>query len=265
MATNWIFYPPHIEMFTATLTATTGTSSTLANLHEPHRFVRMDVDTVGTYVSGADEFMYRIDFGSGVTKTADFIALVNHNFYSETASLRVYVDSTDNASLTGPLQARASVAAVSTDEPIWVETVISGYTKRYWWPFFDSISANAYCGSLLLGVTVNPTVDPIWESLVEIDIESGRIVNTTPDGYNHKVRKHGIKYGWEVKYQFLSDADVATFKAWLAHADYVDTPFVFTDNGGTNYYYGELMGNPQFTPVQAGLTDLSFFISEVIA
>lgn len=265
MATNWIYYPPHIELFTATLTATTGTSSTLANIHEPHKNVKMDVDTVGTYVSGADEFMYRIDFGSGVTKTADFIALVNHNLYQETGALRLYVDATDNSALATPLQARAALSATATDEPIWVASVVAGYTKRYWWPFFDSIAATAYCGTLLLGVTVNPTVDPSWEQPIEIDIESGRIVNMSPDGFNWKTRNHGVKYGWQVKYELLNDSDMAIMLAWLADTDFVDTPFVFTNDGGTNYYYAELIGNPQIIPQQAGLRDLMFTIAEVIA
>ena len=117
----------------------------------------------------------------------------------------------------------------------------------------------------MLGSKVEPSVDPNWESTIEIDIESGRILTTTPDGFNHKTRQFGIKRGWQVKYQFLNDADLAILEAWLGDNDFVDTPFVFTRDGGATYYYGELIGNPIFTPVQSGLTNVEFTISEVIA
>lgn len=264
MAVNWKFYPPHYELETATLTATTGTSSTLNNIKNQRPGLKMDVDTVGTYVGGADEFMYRIDFGAGVTKGCEFIALVNHNLYQEAAQLRLYVDTTDNSGLTGPITPVGAQAAVSTDEPIWLEEFTGEYTKRYFWPFFDSISAAAYCGVALIGSIVEPSVDPSWETPITIDIESGRIVNVSPTGFPWKTRTHGVKNAWNVKYQLLNDADYAILSNWLTDSERVDLPFVFTNDGGTTYYYGELVGDATITPVQAGLFNVEFQIQEVL-
>lgn len=266
MATNWIYYPAHPDLQTATLTATAGTSSTVANTVNTRILSRMDVDTLGTYVSGTDEFMYRIDFGSGNTKQIDFIYIVGHNLYQETASLRLYYDISDNASLTSPATLIGGNAAVSTDEPIWVETIGSVVAaKRYYWVLLDSIAATAYAGCIGIGYSVNPSVDPNWERSIEINIESGRIVNASHGGFNWKTRTHGVKRGWQVGYELISESDKDELLDWLSDADYADTPFVFTNDGGTTFYYGELIGNPILTPVQSGLYNLEFTISEVIA
>lgn len=263
MATLWKFYPPHPALASATLTATTGTSSTLASSVDNRKLSLMNVDTVGTYVSGADEFMYKIDFGS--TKACDFIAIVNHSLYTtETAQLRVYVDNLDNSGLTNPITPLGAQSAAAGDEPIWFEAFTASYTKRYFWPLLDSIAATAYAGLIIIGAKVEPTNDPNWESDIEIDIESGRIVNKGPGGYNWKTRTHGVKRGWQVHYEFLNDADRAILENWLSDSDYADTPFVFTKDGGTVFYYGELIGNPVIKEMQSGLHNIDFTISEVI-
>lgn len=263
MATNWKYYIPHNELFSATLTATTGTSSTLANIQNVRRYSRMDVDTVGTYVSGSDEFMFRIDFGSGVTKTCNFVALLNHNLVTETGKLRVYTDNADNASLTDPQFMLNEEDVVAGDDPIWVEAADNERTKRYFWVLFDSIAATAYCGICLLGEVLNPTPDPNWESPIEIDIESGRIINTTPAGVQWITRTSEKANGFAVRYEVITTAQ----KDEIADAlfAYPDNPFVFTNDGGTTYYYGRVFGNPVLTPVQAGLWNLEFTIQEAVA
>lgn len=266
MATNWIFYPPHPELLSATFTATAGTSSSISKSIDTRIKSLMEVDTVGTYISGADEFMYRIDFGVGVTKVVDFIALVNHNLLQEAANLTLYIDTADNASLTSAGTVVSSQAAAAGDEPIWLEEkTASVVAKRYYWVHFDQIAATAYAGEVLIGEKVEPSVDPNWETPIEVDIESGRIVNISPGGSEFITRTHGIKRGWQVKYQFLNDADETIMRTWLEDTDFVDTPFVFTRNGGTSFHYGRLIGNPIWTPMQAGLYDLQFTIAEVIA
>lgn len=266
MATYWKYYPPHIELFTATLTATTGTSSTLANINEPHRLIRMDVDTVGTFSGGdGDEFAFRIDYGAGVTMPATFIALVNHNLYQETGNLFVYIDQADNSGLTTPAAALGSQTAGSGDEPIWVEEIVTGYTKRYWWVLFDEITTAGYCGACLLGSKVEPSIDPNYGSPRLVDINSGRILTNTPDGYTHKTRLHGHKYNWPVKYESISTADKTILETWLTDDDLIDTPFVFTNDGGTTFYYGELLDDISITETIAGLWNVEFSISEVIA
>lgn len=262
MAVNWKFYPPHYALESATLTATTGTSSTLDNIKNQRPALKMEVDSVGTYVSGADEFMFKVDFGA--TQTNSFVALVNHNLYQETGQLRVYADAVDNPALTTPITPLGVVSAVATDEPIWLGEFAGTHTKRYLWPHFDSISAAAYCGTLLLGEIAEPSVDPSWESPITIDIESGRIINVSPSGFSWKTRTHGIKNGWAVKYQLLNDADYAILNNWLTDSERVDMPFVFTDDGGTTYYYGELIGEPIISRVQAGLFNVEFTIQEVL-
>ena len=221
----------------------------------------MDVDTVAG--TGSDEFMFRVDYGAGVTKSGEFIALLNHNLYTETCNLYVYVDATDNAALAIPLAALNVRAAVSADDPIWVEEIGTGYTKRYWWPLFDSIAATAYCGICLMGDVLNPSPDPNWDSPVEIDIESGRIVNTTPAGVDWTTRTSNKAYGFSVRYELITGAQ----KDEIVNAlfAYPDNPFVFTTDGGTTYYYGRLFGNPMLKPIQADLWNLEFTIREVVA
>ena len=264
MATNWKFYPQSPLVEAATLVADIGTSSTKDNILNNRKLSLLNVDTVT-----AGQYRLQIDVGSGNTIDPDFMALVNHNLYTDTATVGLTHSTADTVTGTAPSPVATDsftvVTMTSAHQPIFVKTGIIVLAKRYWWLDITTSSAIAYIGQLLIGVTVNPSVDPNWESPIEIDIESGRIVNISPGGFNWKTRTHGIKQGWQVKYQFLSDADVTLFKAWLADDDFIDTPFVFTNDGGTTYYYGELMGNPQFKPVQAGLTDLEFFISEVIA
>jgi len=261
MATNWKYYIPHNELFSATLTATTGTSSTLANIQNVRRYSRMDVDTVAG--TGSDEFKFRVDYGAGVTKSGEFIALLNHNLYTETCNLYVYVDATDNSALATPLAALNVQAATSADSPIWVEEIVTGYTKRYWWPLFDSIAATAYCGICLLGEVLNPTPDPNWESPIEIDIESGRIINTTPAGVQWITRTSEKANGFAVRYEVITTAQKDEIVDALF--TYPDNPFVFTNDGGTTYYYGRVFGNPVLTPVQAGLWNLEFTIQEAVA
>ncbi len=264
MASNWKFYPQSPLVALATITDDVGTATGEANILNPRMFSKLEVDTVS-----AGRYRVQIDVGSGNTISPDFLAVVYHNLYTDTATVGLTYSSTDTLSGTSPAgvatDAFAPVAMASGDQPLFAEVDFTNVAKRYWWLDLTNSSNVAYAGCVLIGNNVEPSVDPNWESPIEIDIESGRIVNSSFGGYNFKTRTHDIKRGWQVKYQFISDADLAILEAWLEDESYVDSPFVFTNNGGTNYYYGELLGNPVKTPVQAGLTNYEFTIGEVIA
>ena len=266
MATNWIYYPQSPLVSAATVTDDIGTATGEANILNPRLYSTLEVDTVT-----GGEYRLLIDVGSGNAITPDFMALLNHNLYTDSGTVGLTYSTSDSLSGTSPAGGTA-VGVFSPDtlssgeQPTFVKTsFLANPSKRYWWLDFTTASNIASAGCLLIGNAVNPTVDPNWESMIEIDIESGRIVNSSYGGYNFKTRTHDIKRVWQVKYQFLNDSDLAILEAWLASESYCDTPFVFTNNGGTNYYYGELLGNPVFTPVQSSLTNVEFTISEVIA
>lgn len=264
MATNWIFYPQDPLIESATLTTTAGTCANIANCQNNRRGSLIDITALGSYISGSDEYMVKIDKGS--SSLANFIALVDNNLYTDTGKMVLYHDDNDNAGLVDPSVSFSQQTAAATNEPIWVyDFSASPRTKRYHWLNLDTISTSAEFGCLLIGSIVEPVVDPNWELEIEIDIESGRIINKGPSGYNWKTRTHGIKRGWQVGYELLGDTDRDTLLNWITDSDYVETPFVFTPDGGTNYYYGELIGNPRIVTMQASLTNIEFTISEVIA
>lgn len=265
MASNWKFYPQSALVHAATLDEDVGTSSTLENVLNTRKNSRLDVDTVT-----GSAFRFQIDLGSGNTLTPDFFAIVNNNIYSAAAGIvGVMHSSSDTLSGTSPggtpLYTFPIAAGAADEEGILVRTNVAGsYTKRYFWVEVTSTDATLYMGQVLLGTKVEPSIDPNWDAPIEIDIESGRIVNTTPGGVNWKTRTHGKRNGWLVNYELITSADLAIIEAlWDDSA--VDIPFVFTNDGGTTYYYAELVGNPQVTPVQAGLYNVTFTIGEVIA
>jgi hypothetical protein len=264
---NWIYYPQSPLIEASTIVDDIGTSASETNMLNNRILSKCEVSTVT-----GGEYRPFIDVGSGNTITPDFIALVNHNLYQAAAGvLGLTYSTSDTLSGTSPAGGTAvgvftPFAVGASDEPIVVKTSwLANPTKRYWWPDFSSTDNTLYVGCLLIGNKVAPSIDPNWEQPILIDIESGRIVNTSPSGYNWKTRTAGVKRGWQVKYQFCSDANRTIIEDWITDTDYVETPFVFTMDGGTTYKYGELIGNHEFIEVQQGLTDITFSISEVIA
>lgn len=262
MATNWIFYPQSSKIEASTAVDDVGSSTTRANLID-NRWLSLCQITVS-----AGQYRVQLDLGSGVALAPDFYAVVNHSLNNGVAQTSVVYSSTDTLSGTSPGGTPTTLGANTigaSEEPIVVTEFTAPAAKRYWWFNISGTTTGENIGNFILGNIVEPVVDPNWESEIEIDIESGRIVNKGPGGYNWKTRTHDVKRGWQVNYELLNDADRATLEDWLSDSEYADTPFVFTTDGGTTFYYGELLGNPIITPVQQGLTNISFTISEVIA
>lgn len=179
MATNWIYYPQAPTVESATLTVTTGTCANVANCLNNRILSKIAITALGTYDSGADEFMFKID--KGAANTSNFIALVNNNLYTDTGKMQLYYDLNDNAGLLDPAAVFARQSAVAANEPIWLFE-FSDRTTRYLWLLLDSISTSATFGCMLIGAVTEPSVDPVWEAPIDIDIESGRMVN-----YGHGV------------------------------------------------------------------------------
>lgn len=265
MASNWIYYPQSPLIAASTLQADLGTSSTLNNVLNNRILSNLDVDSVSS-----SAFRFLIDVGSGETVTPDFLAILNNNIYSASAGiLGLAFSSTDSLSGTSPggstLYAFTIFAPTSAQETILVKTPFLGsYSKRYWWVEVTSTDASLYMGQVLIGNKVDPAIDANWELPIEYDIESGRIVNTTRGGTVWRTRTHGVRRGWTVFYEYITTDDKDSLASLWADGQ-VDLPLVFTNDGGTTYYCGEIVGNPTVTPMTQGLWNVNFSITEVIA
>lgn len=259
MASNYKYYVPLPELFSVSTTATVGTSSTTDNAVEQHRLIRMDVDTVT-----GNAFTMRYDFSAAVTP--DCIAFVEHNFYDSRNSPSSTVWTVSGASTSGGIYTGEDTnTAGSGSQPIIVSEFPSPSAWQYWKIALTDTTDTAYCGFCMLGTVVEPSIDANNEQPVEYDIESGRVITVTPDGFNWKKRTHGKKSGVSIRYESITTADKDILCNGLFADDYSDFPLVFTNDGGTTYYYAELIGNPIVVQIIDGLWDVNFTLVEVIA
>jgi hypothetical protein len=232
---QWIYYPRDVKFESATITDITGTCTTKENMLNNRKNSVAQITTT----SGAI-YKFRIDLGSGVTSSCNFIALVNNNLFQETATIIVQIDDNDNAGLANPTSVLTSQAAVAADEPIWLEIFNQSPTpKRYYWVTIGSVSTAGYIGCLVMG-TVRSMVDP------SLPIETNRSragtrLNESGGGTRFETRRFVKRPQWGVNYTLINRANRDNLNTFFDDTD--GAPFVFTDDAGTSLYYGRIIGD----------------------
>ena len=253
----WKYYPqsPYVE--SATLTALTGTSSTLHCCLSYRAKNRCDVDTV----SGS-EFAFKIDAGMGIAITPDFVGFINHNLNAGECVLHVICGNAADNGTTWDFVAFDGEGGDIGGLPIDITELQYLKTKRYWKISISGITAPAYFGNFFMGVSRLPSVDCNYGSPILYD-RSGVKTSETDGGSVFSIKRYGLKRIWNIAYEAISDADKAVLVGLESDCDGPHRPFIFTDTD-SSLFYGRLNSQMQVTPTTAGLWDVSFQIREEI-
>ena len=253
---NWKYYPQNVYVEQATLTALTGTSSTLGLCQNYRARSRCDIDTVSNYT-----FAFKITTQGTTAITPNFCAFVNSNFQG--GGLYVYCgESVDNGT-TWDHYAVDDYGLATGISPVLVCTNwIGTKSKIHWRVLLTATETSAYFGNFFMGAARTPSVDCNYGQPLIYD-RTGVKISETDGGNVFSIKRYGLKRIWTIQYEAINDADMAILTGLESDCDGPHRPFIFTDSDGA-LYYGRMNSQMQATPTTAGLWDVTFQIREEI-
>lgn len=267
MAAQFLYYTQSsITASTSTvLTSLTGTATNLDFLLNYRYQSKMIVATL----SGS-AYAYEVDLGSGNTLQPQYFIWINHNFYTVgSLDIEVYTKTTDTA--IGAYDVSPAVTFtvnLSTYEPIFVAGSSLSSAKRFFkFKLITLPVANStYCANFFLLASTDvysPSVDPNLPRDKSFS-RNGLVVNYASGGSKFGVSKSGRRRNWSVNYSYISTADKTILENLESAVGGGLRPFVFTDDGGTTYYYVRFDSDLQCNELASGLWDVSFRLLEDI-
>ena len=254
-----VFYTQNSKLFSASISASTGTSSSNFPVSNLLNTRRLSLAKPGTISGGS--WAFDIDLGSGVTDVFNKFILVNNSLYTNDATHNVTMEviADDNSGFASPDTALAAFTVPSTAEPIWfkVAGVLLGTPYRYWRFTFANLDDTDYyigCLFLLSSDSSNehaPTVSPNLGAPMLID-RRGIITNENRAGTISAFKTQRKRRVWLFRYETISATDRDTLVDFEDAIDGHRVPFVWTD--GTSYFYGRLARDSfSVEPVAGGL------------
>lgn len=136
---------------------------------------------------------------------------------------------------------------VETDEPLWHETFDGPSVPRHWWHFYifpgTAQMGNLQVGPLLLSRNFEV---PIFERPQEVPVIYGVEGDYTTGGYSERSLLHGKKYGWDLKWVGMNDAELAIFDSFWETIEGGARPFVYRNEDSLPFYvYATMRGKMQ--------------------
>lgn len=215
-------------------------------------------------VTGAE---YAIQFLlSSAAFQPKFLVIMNHNMFDETASVTFDAKTTDTGG--GAYDLNYALDAVASNDIYFYTWSVAAVQKTYYRVRIGSTSANLEFANIFLGSTDNvfePSTDPDlprdrgW-------LRDGLIINQSESGSKFAVEKSDRRRVWSILYRHISTANKTVLEDLEEACGGGLKPFVFTDDGGTTYFYVRWdETSPLFCrELASGLWECSFRLIEEI-
>ena len=245
---DYSIYSPGCDSATLTYSATADTDYPVTNIQDRNKNTFFKDSAIGA------NNVY-IDFDFGASLTADFIFIGNY-IATGANGVRYDLGHDDNDAFSSQDYAVANEVITSATLTNHLKTW-SSEGERYWRLLFEDTDGgnltDLQIGYILIGLKFDFNHNPNFE--IGYDSGFSVTVNSSAGGSRYsQVANTTVRRTWDLEYELLQTAEktnLETFRnnIFMNFNGLSRYPFVFTDDGGTTFYFARARGSLLFTPM----------------